>query len=386
MRILQISSARAFGGGERHLADLTRSLHARGHEVFTALAPTSPLIEELRPLPPANIVTLPLRNALDLKSALKLAHFIREKRIEIVHAHMARDYTLAAMAVRRASRARHLPPPRFIITRHVLFPLGRIHKLTLRRVLRVIAVSEAVARMIRAQRIFSADKLRVVPNAVDINRFDLALRDFKRDDCRKSLQTHAPLLVGTLGEISHLKGLAEFVRAAAIIKQRSTTPVEFLIVGEDASKKKQNRAALETLIAELNLREHIQLLGRREDVAQILASLDVFVSASRSEAFGLAIIEAMACGAAVVATATEGAREIVDDNLTGKLVPIGDVEALAEAALLLLEDAPLRASIIQRAREQARARWSLERMVDETERVYREAASSPEPTEVEEEA
>lgn len=374
MRILQLSSARAFGGGERHLADLASALQERGHEVYAALTPRSPLVAELRTLPTENIITLPLRNALDLKSALRLARFIRERRIEIVHAHMGRDYTLAALAVRRASSAAHLPAPRFIITRHVLFPLGRIHRLTLSGAACVIAVSHPVARALAAQGIFHASKLRVVANAVDVKRFDSALRDFRRDDYRRVLQTRAPFLVGTLGEISRLKGQSEFVCAAAIIARRSAVPVDFIIVGEDASKTGKSRAALEALIAAHGLQERIRLLGRRADVAQILASLDVFVSSSRSESFGLAIIEAMACGAAVVATATEGAREIIEDGFNGRLVPIGDAETLATTILRLLEDAAHRASLTTHAREQVLTRWNLERMVDETERIYQEAA------------
>src|SRR5687768_11510615 len=114
MRILQVSSARAFGGGERHLADLARGLHGRGHELFVALAEGSPLRGRLSFLPEGNVFTLPLRNALDLPGALGLSRLAREKEVDVVHAHVARDYTLASFAARRNARAR------LVITRHVL--------------------------------------------------------------------------------------------------------------------------------------------------------------------------------------------------------------------------------------------------------------------------
>jgi len=101
----------------------------------------------------------------------------------------------------------------------------------------------------------------------------------------------------------------------------------------------------------------------------------VFVNTSRSESFGLATVEAMACGAAVVATATAGSRELIEDGVTGLLTPIGDAGALASAVLRLLRDESLRASLGDRARRLARERWGIERMIDETERVYREALS-----------
>ena len=87
----------------------------------------------------------------------------------------------------------------------------------------------------------------------------------------------------------------------------------------------------------------------------------------------MAMAEAAACGVPVVATATEGAREIVADGLTGLIVPIGDVSAMAAAVASLLEDRPRRLELGARARESARARFGLERMIEETERVYAEA-------------
>ena len=114
MRILQICSARQIGGGERHLADLANGSARRGHDVFAALIPSSPLLSELTSVPKQNIVQVPMRSVLNVSSALKLARFASENRIQIIHAHVARDYPLAALVARRSSA--HL-----ILTRHVLF-------------------------------------------------------------------------------------------------------------------------------------------------------------------------------------------------------------------------------------------------------------------------
>jgi glycosyltransferase involved in cell wall biosynthesis len=108
-------------------------------------------------------------------------------------------------------------------------------------------------------------------------------------------------------------------------------------------------------------------------VAGVLASLDVLVSASRSEAFGIVLAEAMASGLPVVATATEGAREIVEEGRTGLVVPVDDVDSLAAALSDLLGDEPRRRALGERGRQTAAERFSLERMVADTERVYGEA-------------
>jgi glycosyltransferase involved in cell wall biosynthesis len=367
LRILHISSARALGGGERHLVDLALALSRRGHDVHVALRPGSLLHEQLKALPARNIIELPLRNALDLKSALRLARLIRERRIEITHAHMARDYPLAALATRRA------PESRLIITRHVLFPLKRIHALTLSHVARVIAVSEPVARALNAQKIFPAQKISVVPNGIDLERFNTPERDESRARLSQKLGIDKErLLVGTLGEINPLKGHEEFVRAAVLIA-RQFDRVDFIIAGADTTRTGEHRAALERLIIDSGLQGRVHLPGWIEDVAGYLPALDVFVSASRTESFGLVIVEAMASGTAVVATMTEGALSIVEDGETGCLVALGDAEALAASVCALLSDNDGRSRLAAQSRRAARERFSLERMVAATEQIYTEA-------------
>ncbi len=367
MRILHISSARSLGGGERHLAGLVSALAARGHEVHVALSPQSPLAEELSAaLPAANILRVPLRNALDLKSALELARIVRERRIELVHAHVARDYPLAALAVRRGQGAR------LVITRHVLFPLSRLHAVTLLHAARVVAVSEAVARRLKAQRIVPARKLTVIPNGVDFSRFDDAAREEQRASFRRSLGlSPESLLVGSVGELKREKGHDDFLRAAASIS-RAVPAAEFVIAGADTSRGGEHLSALVKLAQQLGIGERVHFTGWLNDIAPMLAALDLFVSASHTESFGLAIAEAMGSGLAVVSTATDGAREIITED-TGLLVPVGDAETIAQAALKLLRNPEERQRLAARARRSARQRFSLEQMVQATEQIYMEA-------------
>lgn len=357
MRILQISSAREMGGGERHLADLANSLVKRGHDVFVALASGSPVRAELSSVAQENIIELSMRNALSLASAVKLSRFVRENRIDVVHAHLARDYPLAALASGRSGA-------RLVLTRHVLFPLSKIHRLTLGRVARVIAVSKAVADALCAQAIFAPAKIVTIHNGIDIERFVKPSRSTAASARRK-------LRVGTTGQWTPIKGQEDFIRAAAIV---CATPadVEFVIVGWDKSAAGENRKFLATLIHRLNVDERVSLVGRVDDMPALLATLDVFVSTGRVEAFGLSIVEAMAAGIPVIATESAGAREILKGDLTGRLVPVGDVEAIAGAIIDLLKDPSERERLAQQAQADAREHYSLDRMVYETERVYRD--------------
>ena len=370
MKILQLSSARTLGGGERHFADLANALAARGHEVYAALRPASPLAEKLTGLPASRVFRLPLRNALDVPSALALARLVRARGIEIVHAHLARDYPLASLAARDARRAR------LVVTRHVPFPMSALHRLTLSNVARVVAVSGGVARGLSERRIFPAAKIRVVPNGVSMGAYDLALRDFDREAYRAALPARARLLVGAVGELSEVKGQEDLVRAAAAVARRGALDAAFLVVGEDNSQGRAVRRRLEWMIADEGLAGRVRLLGYVSDLVPFLAALDLYVSPSRAEAFGLATVEAMACGACVVATDTDGTREIVTHGETGRVVPVCDPDSLAAEIAALLEDEGGRRRLAERGRASVRERFSLERMVESTEEVYREALSA----------
>jgi len=358
MRILQICSAREIGGGERHLADLANALALRGHEVFAAIAPESPVRSVLTALPSENMIELPMRNALSLGSALQLSRFAGEKGIEIIHAHVARDYPLAALAAGRSGA-------QLVLTRHVLFALSKIHRLALRRTARVIAVSEAVADSLRSQNIFQADKIVTIHNGIDVDRFARGREEIIQRDRNDRLR------VGMVGHLAPIKGQEDFIRAAAVVCQ-SRDDVDFVIAGEDKSRDDANRVNLEMVIRELGLEPHVSLVGWIDDVSKLLPTFDLFVSPARSEPFGLSIVEAMAAGVPVVASRSEGAEEILNDNETGRLTPIGSVDSLASVIVELLADRAQRERLAQRAQAVARERFSLERMVDKTEEIYRE--------------
>ena len=370
MKILQISSAQSLGGGERHLADLVNGLVDRGHDVTVALRPNSPITGELKlaeqtARPKATVTTLPLRNAMDVPSAQALAKLVRRNKIQVVHAHMARDYPLASYAVRQNKDAR------LIITRHVLFPLSRLHRITLSRAARIIAVSQAVANQVRADGVAKAERISVVLNGIDSRRFENAINHFSRKQFLADWGLpEDKFLIGIVGELSPLKGQEEFLRAAAEIR-RQFPNAHFIIAGTDNSAGEKNRARLEQLVKELDLTEHVRLVGWVENLAQLYCAMEVFVSASHTESFGLAIAEAMACGRAVVATETEGAREIIRAGETGLLVPVGDVPALGSAIMKLLRDASERSRMGNAAQLAVAAQFSVERMVQETEAIYR---------------
>lgn len=367
LRILHISSAQAFGGGERYLADLANALVARGHDVFAVLRHDSPLVSELTSVPASNLIYLPLRNSLDARSAGKLASFVKKNKIQLIHAHMARDYPLAAYACRRN------PDTRLVVTRHVLFPLNRLHRITLSRVARVVAVSEAVGRQLLIQKFIPRELVTVIHNGIDIDRFDKAMREFdRRQFCNRWDVPEKGILIGSVGSLNPLKGHEQFLQAAALLTAKYPDAF-FIIAGIDVTPGQTNRANLERLVRELKLESKIRFIGKMDNVAPLFCALDVFVSASHSESFGLVIAEAMATETPIVATETEGAKEILQNGETGLLVKVRDVTDLADAIGKLLANEELRLRMGRRAGEEVRHRFTLDKMVNATEQVYQES-------------
>lgn len=351
MRVLQICSARSTGGGERHVIDLANQMTLRDHEVYLALVPGSPLVSRLEQIPADRIGTFPLRNALDIPSAVRIARFVKSHDIQLLNAHLARDYPIAAAAARIAG----IP---FVITRHVLFPMSRLHRLLLRKASFVIAPSNAVAENLRREAIFPQEKIVTIRYGLDVDRIAAPARN-----------NNLLLRIGSVGNLDPVKGFDVLMRAAAIVHVEHPV-VRFEIVGEDRSPDGENRKALEELLVRLDLTGVIRLSGWSDDIARKLAGFDIFVSSSRSESFGFVIAEAMLSGLPVIATETEGAKEIISDLPLGVLVPINSPEALANAINELLGDEMKRRQLAKFGRRHIEENFSFERMVDETEKLY----------------
>lgn len=358
MRILYISSAKTFGGGERHVIDLAREMTARGHEVFVALRPTNEWQLRFDFLPPERFLHVSIRNSFGMFSAKRIARFVDREQIKILHAHVARDYVAASIA------ARSVRGTKFVLTRHVMFPMKTYHRFALGNIEAAIAVSPPVASQLT--RVFPTKKIHVIPNGIHISGkicdtvAATEFRDFH------GISRDAQLIV-TLGELKLLKGQRDFVLAAnEIVKTHPET--HFIIAGRDNTLDKKFRRELKRLVHVFGLDEKFTWLDWLDDIEPLLAATDIFVSPSHSESFGLAILDAMAAGVAVVATATDGAKALISD--ADALVPVKDPLALAATICKYIDDAEKRKILGENLQADASEKFSLTRMVDATEDLY----------------
>jgi glycosyltransferase involved in cell wall biosynthesis len=366
MRILHISSAVDFGGGEKHIVDLGRGLVARGHEVYLALRPTNRWQSRADYLSDDHILHVSIRNSFGVFSAKRIGDFAKENEIDIIHAHVARDYIPASIASIASKRSK------FVLTRHVMFPLKPFNRFALKNLSRAIGVSPAVCEHLVT--LFPKENVTSIPNGIDMPRLDEQERFASRKRFREfhSISDDAPL-IGTVGQLIPLKGQRELVLAAGeVIKV--VPNARFVIVGEDNSSSKNFRRELKRLAGVLGIADNILWLDWAEDLPALLAALDIYVSPSHSESFGIATLEAMAAGIAVVATRTDGSKELLGDNKL--LVPFGDPKALADRIVELIKDENLRHSIAGKLQKRAAENYSLAEMVERIESLYSEIIGS----------
>ncbi|MEK6409924.1 MAG: glycosyltransferase family 4 protein [Acidobacteriota bacterium] len=362
MNILQVCSASEMGGGEVHVADLVRALASRGHAIYLAVRPDSPLRGPL-----AGVIAswheMPLRNSLDLQSARAITELVDAHGIEIVHAHMGRDYLVAALACRQTNGVK------LILTRHHYLPLKRhaLYRWMLRDVAAVIAVSDSVRESVIERLALPDERVRTLPNWIDPERF----KPIERDAARAMFRLRANIAVACIGQVTPAKGQEEFIRAAATVA-RMRADVEFLIVGEEHEEERPFTAHLNRLAASLGVGEKVRFTGQVRHIPELLAAVDVVVVPSWDEGFSLVTIEAMAARRAVLASNVGGIAGIVKDNVTGLLFPPRDVHALTDKLLWLVSDAPLRERLSVQGQRDVYARFGREQIIDQIEALYSE--------------
>jgi len=330
MRILQVSSARNLGGGETHVLDLVEALRKRGHEVLVAGRSGGPLNPDIE---------LPFVNSLDIFTALRLRRILKNEPIDILHAHVARDYTVCAAA------AWGIPNLKVIFTRHLLYPV-RVHRLY-RRVDGWIAPTSQILKTLQP---LSPKLSAVIPNWVDVNKFEY-----------RPHALHSPRTVGLLGQISPHKGHDDAIEAM----RELGGDFRLVVAGKGDSKYVE---ALKEKSAGL----HVDFPGF-VSLPDFFEAVDVLAVPSWEEPFGIVLLEAMATGIPVIATDRGGPLDIITSGFHGILVPPRNPAALANAIRCLTADGERRSDITRHARAHVEENFDVRRVVPRIEDFYRRA-------------
>jgi len=354
LRVLHVDPERGWGGGEVQLMGLVRELAERGHHSTVAAHPDGPLARACATAG-VSVVPLPIANHFDLRAGLALRH--RARGADVVHFHTARAHALAPLC--RGVGAR------LVVTRRMDYvPAGGpyVRFLYNRAVDRVIAISEGVrAALLRVG--VQAERMRIVPSGVDAEAMMAppAARAARRREWGLGEEHVAVVVVGAL---ERRKGHAVLLASARRLAPAGLG-LRYVFCGEGREADALERAAAA-------LDGAVRFVGFRADVPVCLAAADVVALPSLQEGLGVAALEAMAAGRAVVASRVGGLAEVVVHEETGLLVPPADPEALALALARLAREPALRTRLGAAGRARALAHYSMSRMAAGTLACYEE--------------
>jgi len=362
-RVLQVIATLDPAGAERQMVELCRRLDRREFQPAVCCLTRGGPLEA--PLKEAGVPLAVLfkRGRWDLGVMERLSVVIRDFRPEILHTWLPTSNTLGRLAGVLAG-----VPVLIASERAADVWKGSLmrwaDRLLTRRSAAVVTNAQAVRRFLVERVGLPEEKVVVVRNGLDLDEFDARARGGPA----------APLpargsgpLVGTVARLEKQKGLEYLLRGFALLPPELDQAHLWVVGGGPLE------GDLRRLSERLGLGERVRFLGVRHDVPALMREFDLFVLPSLWEGLPNAVLEAMAAGRAVVATAVHGTPEAVAQGETGLLVPPRDPQALAGAMARLLKDDSLRGSMGRAGRERVAREFGMDRMVRETEEVYRRA-------------
>jgi glycosyltransferase involved in cell wall biosynthesis len=398
MKILRVIARLNIGGPARHVLLLDRGLRALGHDTLLVHGSVDAGEGELEHLaaqygvPTLKMAALGRRISVwnDLQAFLQLTRLVFREAPDVVHTHTAKAGALG----RLAAFAFNLTRPRgrrclvvhtfhgHVLTGYFRPSVNLVLRLTERCLAamtdRIITVStrqrdDIVSRF----RIAPEGRVEVVPLGLDLQ--PLLCQPATTSRLRHDLGIPADdIVVGYVGRFVPIKNLGMLVRAFGIAARTEPT-LRLLLVGDGPA-----RGETQELARQGGIDRRVRFLGWCEDLPGVYGAMDLCALTSFNEGTPVSLIEAMAAGKTVVATAVGGVPDLVVDGQTGFLVQPGDAESLAGIVIRLARDPAERSCVGERARADVSARYSHERLVADIERLYRSAlarkraASAPE--------
>lgn len=228
---------------------------------------------------------------------------------------------------------------------------------------KVVCVSQSLSNTMLKSGMLAHHKSVVIYNGIDTHLFRPQRNQYLKNQLNL---TANDIIIGAMGNIRRPKAYDVLLHAAALLVKKSTY-YKFMIAGDGSGRLYED---LLKLREELGLKAHVFFLGFQEDVAQVLNNFDIFLLSSTTEGFSIATIEAMACGLPVVVTRSGGPEEIVTHGENGLLVDVASASQIAGAITLIANDAALKTRLVQNARANVMARFSMDSMLHAYENLY----------------
>lgn len=356
-----------YGGSGIVATELGLELAARGHEVHfityanpIRLDPGLPRVYYHE----VEVTTYPLFQypPYDLALASRMSEIAVWQDLDLLHVHYAIPHSASALLARLMLEGRRRLP--YVTTLHgtditlvgsdpSYLPITRF---SIEKSDGVTSISEYLRQ--ETVNVFGIRReIRVIPNFVNCEMY------------RPAAEPHPgrPRLVH-ISNFRPVKRITDCIRILAIVRRE--VDAELWMVGDGP-----DHSAAESLAHELDVHEHVRFLGKQNHIERLIPQCDVLLLPSRLESFGLAALEAMACGVVPVATRVGGLPEVIDHGETGFLEAVGDVEAQARRVIEVLTDSARRLAISAKARAAAEERFCTTRIIPRYEEYYREVCA-----------
>ena len=364
---LHIDTARTWRGGQNQVLLTVNGLRSIGERAALVAHPDG----ELRRRAAEGLELIPIasRTEMDLSAAWRLSRVIRRLGPDIIHAHDAHGIAMGALALSMGTASANRSggrAPALVASRRVDFHLrgNSLSRWKQRQVDCFIAASEAIRQMLVADGV-PAERTITVHEGIDVEHVAAAPPVNLHETF---WLPHLAPVVGNVAALVPHKGQRHLVDAAHLVV-REIPDARFIILGEG-----ELRDTLERQIREHHLEKHVLLPGFRTDVLGCIKGFDLLAMSSVTEGLGTSLLDGMACSRAIVATRAGGIPEVVDDGVTGLLVPPRDHAAMAQAIVRLLKDDGLRKRMGEAGLARVGGRFTVDRMVAETAAAYARVA------------
>ena len=300
-------------------------------------------------------------------SSLRLAFIINKMKFDVIHTHASKDLWIIVPALQFLRK--HIP---LILTKHIGSFVEKkdfLHRRLYRYVTKAVAISSVIKKNLIDTTPLSEDRIVLIPNGIDTRIFDPG--NYTGEKVRSEFNVKQnELLIGMMARFSPGKGHEEFINTAAELN-KEFDDLRFIIIGEASRGEGQYENEIKSLADKLNL-TNVMFTGYRDDVPELLAAMDIFVFPSHAEAFGIALIEAMAMEKPAVCSASDGILDIAVDGETALLFKKQNAEDLKNKINVLIEDPVKRETFARASRKKVLERFNLESVTDRVCSLYNE--------------
>ena len=367
IRLLKVVPTFMCGGTENQFMALGRSLDPNRFELeFACMRRWGAFRDEIvaRHIPLLECNVTSFRSLSALRQQVRLARYVTDRRIDVVHTYSFYGNVFAVPPARLAGAPVVIASIRDRAP--YLTPMQKRAQRWACQFADCILVNAAAVKEWLIGEGYDAAKIVIIPNGVELSRFDRV--DEGSPFRGLGIPEGAPVVL-VVSRLNPLKGIESFMQAAALVAPDFPT-VRFVIAGDTNPNERPYWSTLTSLTVRLGLTERLIFAGLRRDVPQLLSAATISVMPSLNEALSNVVLESMAAGAPTVATRVGGTPEAISDGVNGLLVPPGDPRAMASAIAALLRDQSRARRLGDAARQSIHERFSMERMAAATTQLY----------------